>query len=296
MSDAGDAAAAAVIGAARDLATQAVTQATAQLETLIGQAVDAAEDAAQRAVTLPADVLRRINELAQQQDPLGAVLWLMLRLANSLAPAGVTLTAYDPAPGTGRPRSLAVTYTSEVVTVALAFATAEPPGGAIVLSVHGNGNGNGNGDGDGNGNGNGNGDGDGNGGGPVKFGAGALSVRVDGLTDDSIAIPFAAGLTVDSRTTVTATVALDAPAAGGPELGFRLGRPALTVTLSPSIEAFHYRVEVALHDNGVTIDLVSMIGDLATVVSLPRIDESLDLALTLEDGRLRLGRLAEAQA
>ncbi|HET6478912.1 MAG TPA: hypothetical protein VFG35_02565 [Actinoplanes sp.] len=274
MSDAGEAAAAAVIGAARDLATQAVTQATAQLETLIGQAVDAAEDAAQRAVALPADVLRRINELAQQQDPLGAVLWLMLRLANSLAPAGVTLTAYDLAPGTGRPRSLAVTYTSEVATVALAFATADPPGGAIVLSVHGNGNG----------------------GGPVKFGAGALSVRVDGLTDDSIAIPFAAGLTVDSRTTVTATVALDAPAAGGPELGFRLGRPALTVTLSPSIEAFHYRVEVALHDNGVTIDLVSMIGDLATVVSLPRIDESLDLALTLEDGRLRLGRLAEAQA
>ena len=273
MADAGEAAAAAVLGAARDLATQAVAQATAELDALMAQAqaaVDGAQNAAQRALALPGNVLQRITELANQKDPLGTVLWLMLKLANSLAPAGVTLTAYDPAPGTGRPRSLAVTYTADVVTVALAFATATPPGGGLVLSAHGNG------------------------GGPVEINAGPVSVRVEGLSDDSIAIPFAAGVTVDSHTTVTAMVSLDAPSAGSPELGVRLGRPALTVALSPSVEAFHYRAELALRDNGVTIDLESMIGALAAVVSLPRIDESLDVAVTLEDGNLRLGRLAGA--
>jgi hypothetical protein len=274
MSDPGEMAGAALVGAARDLATQAVSQAAGELDALVGQvqsAVEGAQDAAERAVELPEDIMRRVTELADQQDPLGTVLWLMVRLANALAPAGVTLAAYDPSPGTGRPRSLAVTYTSGVVTVALAFATATPSGGGLILSAHGNA------------------------GGPVKIQAPPVSVRIEGLTDDSVAIPFAAGVTVDSHSTVTATVALDAPAAGDRDLGVRLGRPTLTVALSPSTDAFHYRAELSLRGNGVTIGLAPMLGALAQFVSLPRIDESLDLALTLEDGRMRVGRLAGVQ-
>ncbi len=276
MAGAGEEVAAGLARVARDLAAQAIGLAQAQVDTIVAEvegAVGAAEAAAKQVLELPEELLAKVKALADQQDPLGTLMWLMVRLADSLAPAGVRITAFDPAPGTGRPRSLAVTYTRDEVALALALSTATPPGGALVLTAHGNG------------------------GGPVDVVAGPVHVHVEGATEEGVSIPFAAGVTVAAHAAVTVLVELtSAPAAGGGDTSVRLGRPALTVVLEPSVDGFRYRGELAMRDNGLHLDLMSMLGDLAQVISLPSIDESVDVVLTLDESGLALQPLAGAAA
>ena len=272
MTDPSRAAADQLATVARDVLAQAVGQGEEQVAAIVRLAEDqvaAAERQSRRALALPAEALDQLRQLADGRDPLGMVLWALVALADALAPSGVSVTAYDPAPETGRPRSVAVTYQRDEVTAALAFTTSWLPGGGFVLAAHGNG------------------------GGPVDLVTGGWHVRLEGLADSHLTIPFAAGVQADAHGAVTALVErTETPSTAIGGVGdARLGRPALTVHLAPSADGFSYRAELGLVGNALRLDLTAALGALAEVVSLPSLDEQVDLVLRLEGGALTLAQV-----